>query len=170
MSLEATRVFVNAIRSLSQGPIASSPEAKEALEAYTSADALDAVAGLLAAPYPVLMNEGLVALSLASLSQKSAVEGALMRPSRVQTAPAPNASSTQADDGKGAKRVDLEQTAKLRPVDKLVKILDPSPASDNVGPEIKANAGTLVKSVGGKVADTIKGGLKNEAEIIAMDK
>ncbi|EKC98916.1 hypothetical protein A1Q2_06670 [Trichosporon asahii var. asahii CBS 8904] len=158
LSLEATRVFVNAIRSLSQGPIASSPEAKEALEAYTSADALDAVAGLLAAPYPVLMNEGLVALSLASLSQKSA------------TAPAPNASSTQADDGKGAKRVDLEQTAKLRPVDKLVKILDPSPASDNVGPEIKANAGTLVKSVGGKVADTIKGGLKNEAEIIAMDK
>lgn len=163
---------MNAIRSLSQSPTSSTPEAKSALSAYTTPDALDAVAGLLAAPYPVLMNEGLVALSLASLSQKQDVEDALLRPSRVQTAAAPNASSsasTQSDD-KGAKRVDLEQTAKLRPVDKLIKILDPSPASDNVGPEIKANAGTLVKSVGGKVDDEIKGGLKREAEIVAMDK
>lgn len=166
---------MNAIRSLSQGPVASSPESKAALAAYTTPDALDAVAGLLAAPYPVLMNEGLVALSLASLTQKSAVEDALLRPSRVQTAPAQASQASSSkddtkDDGKGAKRVDLNETEKIRPVDKLVKILDPSPASDNVGPEIKANAGTLVKSVSGRVDEIVKQGLKREAEIIAMDK
>lgn len=158
---------MNAIRSLSQSPAASTPESKTALAAFTTPDALDAVAGLLAAPYPVLMNEGLVALSLASLSQKQGVEDALLRPSRVQTAPASQTSQAsssaqgaqgQQGDDKGAKRVDLDQTEKLRPVDKLVKILDPSPASDNVGPEIKANAATLVKSVGGKVDEIVKGG------------
>lgn len=183
-------MFVNAIRALSQsgsgaGPSSSTPAAhqKTALGAYTTSDALDAVAGLLAAPYPVLLNEGLVALSLASLSHRSAVEEALLRPSRVQTAPAqpkvqeldedgqPKASSSgSADSGKGAKRVGLEETAQVRPVDKLASVLLPSPGSGNVGPEIKANAATLAKSVGGRVADIVKEKMGDEAKVIAMDK
>lgn len=173
LALEATRVFVNAIRSLARS---SNP----ALSAYTCPEALAAVAGLLSAPYPVLLNEGLVALSLASLSEKAGVEDALMKPSRVQTGPAQPKVQELNDDGspkeqgsedKGAKRVPLEQTQQQRPVDKLARVLVPAPdQSDKYGPEIQANAATLVKSVGGEVDRFIKTKMGQEAEVLTMDK
>lgn len=184
-------------------------EKSQALKTYTTPDALDAVAGLLAAPYPVLLNEGLVALSLASVSHRDAVEDALLRPSRVQTAPSKDVKSSDTsktpgvstgdpgpatksgssagtaaregvaqkqkgkeDEESGAKRVSLSETAQIRPVDKLAQILVPSPSSESalVGPEIKANAETLLKSVGGRVKEIVGGDEVKEAEIVAMDE
>lgn len=179
-------MFVNGIRALSgpssassggRDPAAAAPAAAPAaLAAYTTPGALDAVASLLAAPYPVLLNEGLVALALASLTARQAVEDALMRPSRVQTAPAPAAAQPTVtevnDDGTpapDAQRVGLAHTEQARPVDKLAAVLLPSPGAGGVGPEIKANAAALARSVGGRVADTVAARLGDEARIVAMD-
>jgi hypothetical protein len=153
---EATRVLVNVIKSLCAQPQPGEPSdearQKAAIEIVSNEDTTDAIAELIGrnGKYPVLLNEGVVALSLIAIqpSKASIVLNALVSPLTAEDSAAPGskppAPSSQATSRSAGTSTSASQSA-ASALEMLLTIL--SSKDEAIRPELRSNVVTLLDSL-----------------------